>query len=47
MFSSSGTLIISEPIKNLSESKGLIGRIAHRLSDAGKGKKRSGTMKLL
>jgi len=38
IFSSSHRFILSEPIKNIASGKGLIGKIAHVLSNAGKGK---------
>ena len=37
VFNSTNKFLISEPIKNLSDSKGLIGYIARRSADAGKG----------
>lgn len=37
IFASTNTLIISEPIKNLSSSKGLIGILARRSANTGKG----------
>ena len=35
---STSNFILSEPIKNISSSKGIIGKMAHLLSNAGKGK---------
>ncbi|HEU5292152.1 MAG TPA: hypothetical protein VFU05_15990 [Cyclobacteriaceae bacterium] len=37
MFSSSKVVVISEPVKNLSASKGLIGYLARRSANVGKG----------
>ena len=38
ILSSSRNFILSEPIKNISSSKGIIGKMGHLLSNAGKGK---------
>jgi hypothetical protein len=38
ILSSTHNFVLSEPIKNISSGKGIIGRMAHLLSNAGKGK---------